>query len=89
MLAVTDKFSDGCLPLDVLVSFEGLLESESSEGRFFVTSRNRELASTRLCADQEDVVGEGGGSSSSVGDPRSGAVASTCSPLSLREPGVS
>ena len=74
-VAVVDVFSDGCFPLDVLVSFEKLPESELSKGRFLVTPSKRGLASTRRCADLEDEMGDGGGSSSSVGEPRSGAVA--------------
>lgn len=72
---------DGCLPFEVLVSFgEVAGSSELSEALFLAmgpeAKRVCELACwTRLCADWENNVGDGGvtnsssSSSTSVGDP--------------------
>ena len=74
-IAVLDDFPRHCLPLEILVSFEEFPESELSEGRLVQGPSRRGLGCTLLCADLDDAIGEDGGSSSSVGDPGSGAVA--------------
>lgn len=74
--SISGGFAAGCLPLEVRVSFGEQPESELSEGRFLAVAPSWELglACTRRCADLEDAIGDGGGSSSSVGEPGSGVL---------------